>query len=164
MGDSYVSQMGFVKGREVSPLDLSEASGLASDERIAMQGFSGSDETKQLGRKGEDLAATFLLGKGFRLLERNYRCRLGEIDLIAQGADRLFFVEVKTRRRTDAVSPRELISRGKQRHISRVAQYYVAAKKLHNVDADFAVLIVDLSGLEPRFEWIENAFPLCWGY
>lgn len=133
-----------------------------------MQGFSGQQGIKELGREGEDLAASWLRDKGYRILERNYRCRLGEVDLIVEGgagSDRkIQFVEVKTRRSTDKVSPRELISQGKQRHISRVAQHYVAAKRLHDVNAGFAVLIIDLSGPEPKFEWIEDAFSLAWGY
>src|SRR3989338_2990697 len=133
-----------------------------------MQGFSGQQGIKELGREGEDLAASWLRGKGYRILERNYRCRLGEVDLIVdegKGSNRkIHFVEVKTRRSTDKVSPRELISHGKQLHISRVAQHYVAAKKLQDVNAAFAVLIIDLSRPTPQFEWIEDAFFLAWGY
>lgn len=133
-----------------------------------MQGFSGRQGIKDLGREGEDLAASWLKTKGYRLLERNYRCRLGEVDLIVEegelAARKIHFVEVKTRRSTDKVSPRELISQGKQRHISRVAQHYVASKRLHDVNAAFAVLIIDLSHPRPQFEWIEDAFSLAWGY
>lgn len=133
-----------------------------------MQGFSGQQRIRELGREGEDLAASWLRVKRYRILERNYRCRSGEVDLIVEkgaGSDRkIQFVEVKTRRSTDKVSPRELISPGKQRHISRVAQHYVAAKRLQDVNAGFAVLIIDLSGPSPQFEWIEDAFSLAWGY
>lgn len=81
------------------------------------------------------------------------------------GSDRkIHFVEVKTRRSTDKVSPRELISYGKQRHISRVAQNYVTANRLDDVNAGFAVLIIDLSEMTPQFEWIEDAFSLAWGW
>ena len=127
---------------------------------------------KALGKTGEDLAALHLKDRGFRILERNYRCRLGEIDLIVEkkggkkgekkGA--LFFVEVKTRRSLDAVSPRELISYTKQRHISKTAQYYLASRRRDDRPAEFAVLIVDWSRNPPACEFIENAFPLAWGY
>lgn len=128
-----------------------------------MQGLSDA-EKKGLGRDGEDLAARFLVSKGYRIRERNYRCRLGEVDLIIERGGEILFVEVKTRRSVDAVSPRELIPYGKQVHISKVAQHYVAAKRLYDISADFAVLIVDFSKGAPRFEFIEGAFPLVWGY
>lgn len=128
-----------------------------------MQGLSDA-EKKGLGKDGEGLAAAYLRNLGYRILERNYRCRLGEVDLIIEKKGEILFVEVKTRRSIDAVNPRELIPYGKQVHISKVAQHYVAAKRLYDVSADFAVLIVDFSEGAPRFEFIEGAFPLVWGY
>jgi len=128
-----------------------------------MQGFSDA-EKKGFGRAGEDLAAQFLRSKGYRIRERNYRCRLGEVDLIVERQGEISFVEVKSRRSVNAVDPRELVPYGKQLHISKVAQHYIASKKLYDVSADFAVLIVDYSNSEPRFEWIEGAFPLAYGY
>jgi putative endonuclease len=138
-----------------------------------MQAVSGKNASKELGKQGEDLAVQFLKKKGYRVLERNYRCRLGEVDLILEQTirknagreeNRIIFVEVKTRRKTDSVSPRELISYGKQWHISRVAQNYLASRRLKDTSCDFAVLIVDWSEGSPRFEWIEEAFLLAWGY
>lgn len=129
-----------------------------------MQVLSKKGDSKDLGREGEDLAASFLRNQGYRILTRNYRCRLGEVDIIIEKKGKIIFTEVKTRRSVDAVSPRELISYSKQRHISRVAQHYLAAKRLQEVSADFGVLIVDLSGSSPRFEWIEGAFDLVWGF
>ena len=128
-----------------------------------MQGLSDA-EKKRLGRGGENLAADFLMAKGYRIRERNYRCRLGEVDLIIERKGEISFVEVKTRRSIDEVSPRELVPYGKQVHISKVAQHYIAVKNLHDTAADFAVLIVDVSQGAPRFEFIEGAFPLVWGY
>jgi putative endonuclease len=133
-----------------------------------MQAVSGKQDLKAFGGEGEDLAASFLKSKGFQVRERNYRCRLGEVDLIIERRSsrgrRITFVEVKTRRSTEGVSPRELISIGKQRHISRVAQHYLASLHLQEVDSDFAVLLIDFSSGQPEFEWIENAFDLAWGY
>jgi putative endonuclease len=118
---------------------------------------------KELGKTGEEIGARYLEKLGFRILERNYRCRLGEVDLIVEKKGVLSFVEVKTRRSVDAVSPLELISKTKQVHISRVAQHYFATKK-ETRGADFALLIVDWSGPHPVCELIESAFPLAWGY
>ena len=119
---------------------------------------------KGLGREGEEVAARYLEKQGFRILERNYRCRLGEVDLIVERNGTIHFVEVKTRRSTDTVSPLELVPYGKQRHISRVAQHYLAAKRLQDRSADFALLIVDWSRKEPSCELLEGAFDLVWGY
>ena len=130
-----------------------------------MQGLSDA-EKKGFGRAGEDLAAQFLRSRGYQILEKNYRCRLGEIDLIVQDGKNqdIHFVEVKTRHSVASVSPYELVPYGKQRRISRAAQHYIAAKRLGDVSADFAVLIVDYSQGSPQFELIENAFPLAWGF
>ena len=129
-----------------------------------MQGF-----LKELGSEGEGAAAAFLEGRGFRILAKNYRCRLGEVDLIVQKkglkAEKILFVEVKTRRSIDTVSPLELISRSKQKHISRVAQHYFASKKLNDVSGDFALVTVHWASDEkPICELIEGIFDLAWGY
>ena len=129
-----------------------------------MQAFSRDRERKELGKSGEEIAAKFLQKKGYRILERNYRCRLGEIDLVAKKSGDLLFVEVKTRRSSESVSPPELVDFRKQRQISRAAQHYLAVKKCQDRGADFAVLIIDWSKESPSCELIENAFFLAWGY
>jgi putative endonuclease len=121
-------------------------------------------DDKALGRDGEGLAASYLKGHGYRILEKNFRCRLGEVDLIVERQGTITFVEVKTRRSVEAVSPRELVTLPKQRHISRVAQHFLAVRRLRDVNADFGVLAIDFSGPSPQFEWIPKAFDLAWGY
>ncbi len=129
-----------------------------------MQALSKGVKNKEFGSEGEGLAARYLERLGFRILERNYRCRLGEIDLIVEKGGTISFVEVKSRHSTDQVRPTELISLNKQRHISKVAQHYMASKRLFDTAADFAVLAVDWSQGEPQLELIEGAFSLAWGY
>ena len=119
---------------------------------------------KKFGNEGEEIAASFLERQGFQILERNYRCRLGEIDLIVEKDQKILFVEVKTRHSVQGVSPLELVPYGKQRHISRAAQHYLSSQKGPEKSADFALLIVDCSGKDPVCELIEEAFPLSWGY
>lgn len=119
---------------------------------------------KELGKKGENEASFFLGKQGFKILERNYRCRLGEIDLIAEKDHSLYFVEVKTRRDCDSVSPLELISRQKERHLSRVALHYLAVKKKENVAASFALVIVEWKESQPHCEWIPDLFNSREGY
>ena len=120
-------------------------------------------DKKELGREGEELAARYLEKQGYRVLERNYRSRWGEIDLIAEKGGELFFVEVKTRRDTDTVSPLELIPYPKQVHISRLAQKYVAAKGWQNRTGRFCLVVVQ-GGPTPQCEWIPDIFELAWGY
>ena len=119
---------------------------------------------KVLGRDGEALAASYLRRLGYKIIEKNYRCRQGEVDLIVERSKTVTFVEVKTRRSVDAVSPRELVTLPKQRHISKAAQHFLASRRLTDTNADFGVLIIDLSGPSPQFEWISQAFDLAWGY
>jgi putative endonuclease len=86
---------------------------------------SGKAARQGLGRTGERLAMERLIAQGYRIVERNFRCRYGEIDLIAeQGAD-LVFVEVKTRRGTSHGLPEEAIVLVKQRKLVEVATYYL---------------------------------------
>jgi Holliday junction resolvase-like predicted endonuclease len=64
----------------------------------------------------------------------------------------------------DAVSPRELVTFPKQRHISKVAQRYLTIHSLHDTNANFAVLTIDFSENPPKIEWIPDAFPSAYGY
>ncbi|MGB9691009.1 MAG: YraN family protein [Candidatus Sumerlaeaceae bacterium] len=80
---------------------------------------------RQLGDKGEEIAARFLANEGFRIIERNYRCPAGEIDIIAERNDRLHFVEVKTRSTLDKFAPEDAVDSEKRRHIRRAARHYL---------------------------------------
>ena len=78
-----------------------------------------------LGRKGEQMAADALRARGYRIVERNFRCRYGEIDLIAEEQNDLVFVEVKTRRGTAFGHPEEAVTLTKRRKLVEVATYYL---------------------------------------
>ncbi|MDQ6643648.1 MAG: YraN family protein [Chloroflexota bacterium] len=78
-----------------------------------------------LGRTGERLAAEELLRQGYRILEQNFRCSYGEIDLVAEDEHDLIFVEVKTRRGTAFGLPEEAVTHRKQQKIVQVASYYL---------------------------------------
>lgn len=80
---------------------------------------------RQTGTRYEDLAAAFLESEGYRILERNYRDRLGEIDIIAKDGDYLVFVEVKYRRDTKKGYPEEAVSTKKQQRIRHTALWYL---------------------------------------
>src|SRR2546427_11803979 len=82
-----------------------------------------------LGKEGERVAAQFLEARGYRILERNYRTRRGEIDLIAEDGRILVFVEVKVRLDDRFGGPAAAITRAKQARIARLAQQYLAWRR-----------------------------------
>ena len=115
--------------------------------------------TEELGRKGEKLAARHLRRNGYRIAERNYRCPLGEIDLIALTRDELCFVEVKTRRSDDVESPETNVTPAKRCRIQRIAQYYLARKGIDDINVRFDVIAIVLADdTSAQIEHFENAF------
>ena len=83
---------------------------------------------KTRGKKGEDLACEYLKKNGYRIAERNFRCRMGEIDIVAVDREHICFTEVKARTRTDYGMPRDAVDCRKQQKLIRCAQLYL---KLH---------------------------------
>ena len=115
---------------------------------------------KKTGQKGEDLAVEFLRQKGYKILEKNFRCVFGEIDIIAQEKKTFCFVEVKTRHSQVFGSPAEAVSCQKQEKIVKTALFYMNKKKLDNKDMRFDVISVLLGEKEKvlSVEIIKNAF------
>jgi putative endonuclease len=114
---------------------------------------------KLLGKKGEDRAAQFLVKQGYRILERNYRTRNGEIDLVMLHEGTVVFVEVKTRT-TDAFGAPELaVNARKQGRMIKAALGYIKYKKLHQVPCRFDVVAISSSAAQP-VELIKNAFEM----
>ena len=115
-----------------------------------------------LGKKGEELALTRLQALNYKILERNFKCRLGEIDIIARDRNTLVFIEVKTRATRDFGGPAAAVHKRKQRQLSKVALVYLNQKKLFNLPARFDVVAVELLPPSPRIEVIQDAFELCY--
>lgn len=113
-----------------------------------------------LGKEGERVAERYLQKKGYRVVERNYRCPLGELDLVVLDRRVIVFVEVKTRTGHGFGTPVEAVEFRKQRKMIQVAQFFLAEKKLQQRDARFDVVGVSWPGGEPVVEHIENAFEL----
>ena len=113
-----------------------------------------------LGQEGERLAERYLQKKGYTLVERNYRCPAGELDLIVLDRRVVVFVEVKTRTGPGFGSPLEAVEFRKQRKMIQAAQFFLAEKRLQQRDARFDVVGVSWPGREPVVEHIENAFEL----
>ena len=124
---------------------------------------------KELGENGEKIAVRYLQSRGYRILERNYRIRLGEVDIIAEHGEDLVFIEVKTRSGRLFGSPFEAVTLAKQRQLSRVALEYISKRGYQNRPARFDVVGVQLKGFPAaplqgaEVELVRNAFELCYG-
>jgi len=120
-----------------------------------------ADTRHTLGAWGEDQAAYYLESRGYRIVERGFRCYFGEIDLIARTADELIFCEVKTRRQGALSAPQEAVSRTKQRRLIKTAGWYL---NQHSWDGDLRFDVIAIVARKTGFEaleieWIQDAFP-----
>lgn len=123
------------------------------------------DTRKQTGLQGEEIAAAFLIARGYRILERNFRCRGGEVDIIARapGDKGLVFIEVKARRDLSYGVPQLAVTPFKQRQISKTALTWLSMKGLHDSNARFDVIAILLHNGAPHdIEHIQNAFDLAY--
>jgi len=116
---------------------------------------------KKLGVNGENIAAAYLKKRGYRVLQRNYRKKCGEIDIIACDNDELVFIEVKTRSSAEYGSPFSAVSSRKQKQIIKTAETYLAETDNFDTAARFDVIaIVVEQGTEPQIDHIVGAFEL----
>lgn len=120
-----------------------------------------TEARRVLGRIGEAAARTYLERRGVRILSANFACAAGEIDLIGQERDTVVFIEVKTRRSEAFGPPHLAVHQRKQRQIVRVAQWFLAERRLAEVACRFDVLAVTFPKDEenPRIDWLRDAFP-----
>ncbi len=114
------------------------------------------------GARGEDLATACLKKEGYRIVERNYRCRFGEIDIIAMDNGDVVFVEVKGRQSDTFGAPEEAIGPTKQKKISKAALHYLQEKGLTGHNARFDVVAIRFMPQDTRVQLIRNAFDLNW--
>ena len=114
-------------------------------------------DRRKVGTDGDILAAAFLEEQGGCILERNYRNRNGEIDIIGRDAEYLVFFEVKYRRTADMGYPEEAVGIAKQRQICRVADHY---RMIHKLPLQTALRydVIAIEG-EQQIRWVKNAFP-----
>jgi putative endonuclease len=113
---------------------------------------------RELGDKGEDLAAAALKKQGYKIIERNYLTPLGEIDLIAKHKGVLVFIEVKTRKSERFGAPSEAVHPAKQAKLRRLADYYLKQNRLGEVPVRFDVVSITVKEESPVIELIQNAF------
>lgn len=113
-----------------------------------------------LGERGEMAAWNYLLLKGYKLLEKNFRCALGEIDVIAERENRLVFLEVKTRSSHNFGRPEEAVGPEKQRKLIQLAQLYLKSRnRTGPISFDVLSITWKLPGA-PQFCLIKDAFDL----
>lgn len=116
--------------------------------------------TKLLGDRGEDASVKFLRKQGYRILEKQYRTKLGEIDIVAQDGHCIVFVEVKTRKSTAAGHPTEAITFQKQQQLTRLALAFLKERGWLERSARFDVISVLWSDEDktPQIDHYPNAF------
>jgi putative endonuclease len=113
----------------------------------------------KLGERGEKIAVDFLQKQGYRIIKKNYRTRLGEIDLIARDGDTLVFIEVKTRESLEYGNPYESVNNLKKRKIGNVALLYL--KGLKKIPpCRFDVVSISYEDGKPELNLIKDAFEL----
>jgi putative endonuclease len=100
------------------------------------------ETTIAIGATGEDRAAHALYRRGYRVVERNYRCKVGELDIVAFDGPTLVFVEVRSRRTGEHGSALEAVGWRKQQKVSRVAAFYIAARRPRFATARFDVVAI----------------------
>ncbi len=119
-------------------------------------------DRNQVGQDGEALACSYLEGRGYQIITRNFRLRTGEIDIVARRAQTVVFCEVKARNSKELGEPFEAVTKYKQKRLRRLAQAYLQKAESHNVpinefDYRFDIVSIVFSP-EPEITHIENAF------
>jgi putative endonuclease len=115
-------------------------------------------DNKSKGEIGERVAREHLEGLGFKIVEAGFRCKLGEIDIIATKNKELYFIEVKTRWSDNCGDPLESITAHKQHQIIKTAKFYLASKRIVNTNCHFSAIGIDISEDSSKIEFIEDAF------
>ena len=103
-----------------------------------------SDARVKLGRRGEDLAVVELVRCGYQIVERNWRCRSGEVDVVARRSQAVHFFEVRTRRGREYGTPEESLTPAKQRRMMNVARTYLADHDLYDVDWRLGLVAIEM--------------------
>jgi putative endonuclease len=115
--------------------------------------------TTSIGIRAEDAAIKYLQQNDVRILYKNFRCKLGEIDLIAQDQQYLVFAEVRFRATNEFGGAIESITLAKQRKIIRVAEFFLATRTwAQNVKCRFDVITMSQTVASPHIQWIKDAF------
>lgn len=117
-------------------------------------------KTREMGKHYESLAAEFLERQGLSILEHNFNCKLGEMDLICLDQQKtLLFIEVRFRKTQYFGGGEASINRSKQKKLINTAQIFLKMKPhLANLSCRFDVIAITITNNKPAFNWIQNAF------
>ena len=110
----------------------------------------------EFGKMGEDIAANYLTKNNYKIIERNFRCKQGEIDIIAKDKDEYVFIEVKTRSNLCYGKPREAVNSFKKKRIYKTAKYYLYKKHLENEYIRFDVIEVYIQKNKYKINYLKN--------
>jgi putative endonuclease len=113
---------------------------------------------KELGQKGESLAIKYLKSNKYEILDKNYRCCYGELDIVAKEKNTIVFIEVKTRRSAEVTEPFESVGKKKREKICTLAEYYLQEKDYTDYEVRFDVVSITSDENENCIEHIKNAF------
>jgi len=112
------------------------------------------------GKQGEDIAVAYLKKRGYKIIERNYICLFGEIDIVAKDENTLVFVEVKSRKSEVFGDPQVAVGLAKQKRMSKISLKYLEEKNLYPCNARFDVVAIKILPAGNTIELIQNAFEL----
>ena len=114
-------------------------------------------DNKEIGKLGEDLATKYLETLGYQIIERNFRCKVGEIDIIAKDKDEVVFIEVKSRKILSYGKPGDAVDIIKRKHIYRAAEYYLLIHNGLDIYTRIDVIEVYLNKEKYRINHIKEA-------
>lgn len=127
-----------------------------------MANKSNKDPRIKLGRRGEKCAVRAIRLRGYKLITKNYRTPLGEIDIIARDGETLVFIEVKTRKNNEPIPPEDTVSKKQQRHIHHAAQIYLNKNNLpYETDCRIDIITVTIPAKwwpRPKIKIFKDAF------
>jgi putative endonuclease len=118
------------------------------------------DGRRETGRRGEAIAAAFVQDLGWRVVDRNFRCRAGEIDLVVLDGETVVFLEVRSRTGRGRGTPLESVDHRKQAQVGRVARHYLTLRGWHARAARFDVIGIRFDAEPPAVEHVRSAFDL----
>lgn len=144
----------------VGPFNAAALAGGRLPRRIARVRFGNMSSRRETGEAGEHAAADYLRGLKYVIVARNYRCRGGEIDLVALHRETVVFIEVRTRSDGALVDPIESVDDSKRRRIVTAARHYAARHRLHDRAMRFDLVAVRAGARETTCELLVNAFDL----
>lgn len=114
---------------------------------------------QKIGKLGENLSCNYLIKKGYKILDKNFSCKQGEIDIIAiSDSKELVFIEVKTRSNLKYGSPSDAVTNYKQKHIVLSSKYYIYLYDFNNINVRYDVIEIFLYNSTYKINHIKNAF------